>query len=473
MTNLLTSGLNFIAFLTFLNVSVRYSHRRSSIPHDPRMNTTHNPSAPKPALTLIGLLKPYSGWIAMLILFTILSNAFNLAIPTIIARGIDAYTLGHFVLQTVIVEFTLAALAVFVFGSIQNIIQTYASERVARDLRAALSEKISVQSYAFVQGITPGKLLTNLTSDVDAVKQFVAMAVATMVSSVFLIIGASVLLLILDWKLAIAVLAILPVIMITFFLIFRKIRVLFKRTQEIIDWLNKVINESILGSALIRVLNSQQQEADKFLAANTDARNVGLSILRLFASLVPVISFVGNFAVLIILVLGGHFVITGAMTLGSFAAFNAYLAILIFPIVIIGFISTIIARSTASYKRITDVLESEERKETGTIKATIEGAIEVKNVSVLFGERAALKDISFSVQPHTKTAIIGPTGAGKTQLLYLLTGLIQPSSGTVLYDGHPLTDFDAASFHRQVGLVFEDSALFNICLLYTSDAADE
>ena len=427
------------------------------------MKPPNTPHTGKPKRTLTGLLKPYKGWIVLLVLFAVISNAFNLAIPIILSRAIDAFIDERFDLGSVI-QFFVAALAIFVFAYLQSLVQTYASERVARDIRKETSEKISRQSYAFVQNITPATLLTNLTSDVDAVKLYVSQAVVTIISSIFLIVGSGALLLSLNWKLALAVLAILTLIAGTFFVIFRKVRTLFKISQEIIDRLNKVINESIFGSALIRVLNSQHYEYDKFLVAHTDAKSLGLKILRLFATLIPVITFVGNIAALTILVLGGHFVIAGTMSLGEFAAFNSYLSILIFPIIMIGFMSTVIARASASYKRITDVLESEEHKETGTDTSPIKGDIEVRDVSVMFGEKAALKNVSFKVKAGTRTAIIGPTGAGKTQLLHLLTGLMPPTSGTVLYDGKPIDDFEMASLHRQVGLVFEDSVMFNTTL---------
>src|SRR6185295_14842231 len=132
-----------------------------------------------------------------------------------------------------------------------------------------------------------------------------------------------------------AVLAVLPVIGVTFKVVLGRVRKLFMKAQQAVDRLNKVINESILGAALIRLLNSQHSEYDKFLAASTEARDIGLSILRLFASLIPIIVFATNLATLMILTLGGHFVITGAMTLGDFTAFNSYLAILIFPVILI------------------------------------------------------------------------------------------------------------------------------------------
>lgn len=414
--------------------------------------------------SLFGLLKNYRLSIFSLVVLTIIGNTLNLAVPKIMASSIDAFGRGNFVLTTIVVEFLFVSISIFIFTYLQSIVQTYASERVAKDLRTQLIAKISLQDYAYIQRANPSKLLTNLTSDVDAVKSFVSQAIASIISSAFLIIGASILLLLINWKLALAVLATLPVIATAFFVILKKVRKLFQKSQEAIDWLNKVINESILGAALIRLLNSQQYEYQKFLAANEESKNIGLSILKLFASLIPVIIFVTNISTLIILTLGGHYIINGAMTLGDFAAFNSYLAILIFPILVIGFMSNIIAQATASYQRISEVLTAEHKKDLGHIVKKLHGDIEVKNITVSFGEKHALKDVSFSAKAGTKTAIIGPTAAGKTQLLYLLTGLLSPTSGVVKYDGKPIDEYNKISLHEQVGFVFQDSIIFNLTL---------
>jgi ATP-binding cassette subfamily B protein len=219
-----------------------------------------------------------------------------------------------------------------------------------------------------------------------------------------------------------------------------------------------------MGSALIRVLNSQQPESMKFLETNLVSRNLGLSILRMFATLIPVIMFVSNLAVVTILALGGHFVVAGSMSLGNFAAFNSYLFLLIFPILMIGFMSNIIAMASASYSRVQDVLDAPVIIETGTISSDIRGDIDVKDVSLFYGEKPILKNISFSIKAGSKTAIIGPTAAGKSQLLYLLTNLVPPNSGTIEFDGISIEKYTKDLFHSQIGFVFQDSVLFNMSL---------
>jgi ATP-binding cassette, subfamily B, bacterial len=413
---------------------------------------------------LFSVLKPYRPMILVLVGLSLLANGINLAIPKIIAHGIDAFVNNSVDNRSIVWAFLAAATGVFVFTYATSWVQTYASERVARDLRTQLANRISRQNYSFLQKTSSAQLLTNMTADVDSIKMFVAQAIVSIFSSIFIIIGATILLLTIDWKLALCVIAIIPIIGFTFYIVLKKVRALFKTSREIIDWLNKVINESILGAALIRVLQSQQLEYAKFLEANAKALGLGLRILKLFASLIPVIIFTANIATLCILALGGHYVIDGKMSLGNFSAFNQYLVMLIFPILIIGFMSNVIAQAQASYGRISGVLHTPDPVEAGTLVKDLNGDIEFKNVAVNFGEKPVLKDISFRIEGGSKTAIIGPTAAGKTQLLFLLTGLSHPGSGSIELDGHMLDDYRKEELHKQIGFVFQDSIIFNMSI---------
>jgi ATP-binding cassette subfamily B protein len=290
---------------------------------------------------------------------------------------------------------------------------------------------------------------------------FVSQAIVSIVSSAFLILGAGTLLLVTNWKLGLATLVILPIIAISFRSIFTRVGGLFASSQQVVDRLNKTINESILGAALIRILNAQVPEGRKFEAVNTEAKDIGFKILGVFSGVIPIITFVASMATIIVLAFGGHLVIVGDMTVGELAAFNGYLSLLIFPIFIIGFMSNAIARAGASYGRILAVLELPDAEEKGTLAQPIRGDIVADKVSVRYGEKPVLKEASFAVKAGTRTAVIGPTAAGKTQLLQVLTGLIPPTSGAVRYDGQDIAAYKKGSFHAQVAFVFQDSVLFN------------
>lgn len=421
------------------------------------------PPTSEPTPSIWSLLRPYRRLVIALVVAAIVSNALSLVLPLLISYGIDAYINGTLVLNTVVMKFTILTIVIFLFTYVQSILQTYTSERVARDLRTELSAKISRKSYAGVQAAEPSTLLTNLTGDIDSVKLFVSQAIVSLISSVVVIIGASALLLYIEWRLALAVLALLPLIAGTFFTVFKKVRKLFLESREIIDALNKVINESILGAAIIRVLNTMRIEEVKFVGVNTRARDLGYQILGLFSWMIPVVTFIANFATIVILALGGYFVIQGGLSFGDFAAFNSYLALLIYPIFVIGFVSSILAQASASYTRVAAVLASPEPTARGTVRPEVlHGAIEVQQLTRTVGEKTIFKDISFTVKPGTKTAIVGPTAAGKSQLLYTLIGLVEPTQGTVFYDDKPLYSYDPEQLHARVGFVFQDSSVFNM-----------
>jgi ATP-binding cassette, subfamily B, bacterial len=162
--------------------------------------------------------------------------------------------------------------------------------------------------------------------------------------------------------------------------------------------------------------------------------------------------------------MGGTYVIGGTLSLGDFTAFTTYLGILVFPIMMLGFMSNVIAAATASFARIGVVLNAPDEAKPARATSQLQGEIRFDNVTLEYAEKKALKDVSFIARPGTKTAIIGPTAAGKTQILNLLIGLIQPTNGVISYDGLPVDQYDPESLHKQVGLVFQDSVLFNLTL---------
>jgi ATP-binding cassette, subfamily B, bacterial len=412
---------------------------------------------------LFSLIKPYRPLVYSLVTLTIVASGISLIFPRINGHGIDAFITGK-PITPFVWQLLAASCGSFILTFAISFVQTFIAERVARDLRNKLADRISRQDYAFLQRTNPAQLLTNLTADVDSIKIFVSQVVATIYSSIFIILGASFFLVQIKWKLALWVVAIIPIIGLTFYFILKKVRVLFKAAREVIDWLNKVINESILGAALIRVIHSQQLEYVKFLEANRKALGLGMRILNSFASLIPVIIFTANMATLAILGFGGHYVIAGNMTLGDFTQFNQYLSQLIFPILTLGFMSNLIAQAQASFGRISGVLNAPEPVDKGTLVRQLEGEIELRDLGISFAGKDALRDVSFRVPGGSRTAVIGPTAAGKTQLLYLLIGLTRPEKGNIFYDGQPLETYKKEDLYRQIGFVFQDSFMFNMSI---------
>jgi len=413
---------------------------------------------------MISLLKPYKWAIGILLLLALAGNGLSLVLPKIIGGVIDGLGKPDFSMEQSMLWFGGITFLVFLLGYIQTIIQIRASENVARDLRTQLVAKISRQSFAFIAEQQAEKLLTNLTSDVDAIKQFVSQAIVSMVSSLVVIIGAAILLFGIDWQLGLIVICLTSTIGLTFYLVLGRVKSLYKKGREILDRLNKVINESILAAFLVRVVNSQSLEYNKFLEASEKGRDIGLSILRLFAWLIPIITFTANIAALVILLYGGHLVIIERMSIGDLAAFNSYLAMLIFPIIVIGFMSNVIVQATVSYGRIRKVLEAEDLPDTGTLDIALSSSISLEAVNLSYAGKKVLKDINFEVQPGSKVAVVGPTVAGKTQLLQLLAGMVKPDSGEIRFDGHLISEIKTEAFYRQLAFVSQDSVMFNMSI---------
>lgn len=413
---------------------------------------------------LFSLLKPYRARIALLLIVTLLGNLLSLLLPRLIQTGIDAFSHGQHDFQALLWPFLLCALGLGVLTALQNGLQVYTAEKAALDLRNQLAQAISQLAYPDLIRHTPAKLLTHLTSDIDAIKTFVSQALSSILSSLVLILGASALLLHIHWQLALVILTVLPLIALAFYLVFSRVKTLFRRSQEIIDRLNQVINESILGAALIRVLNAQANSSARFETQSQAARDNSLKILKLFAALVPIVSFIAGLGSLGILLVGGHFVIAGSLSLGAFAAFNAYLGMLIFPIVMLGFMSNLIARASASYARIAPLLNGSPPPQMEVHHHRLSGEITVKDLSYQPSDRPVLEQVSFQIQPGSRTAILGPTAAGKSSLLSLLVGLLPAHSGEIRYGQHPLNSLAGGDLYSQVGLVFQDSALFNLSL---------
>lgn len=412
-------------------------------------------------LEIFTLAKPYSLFIFIIFVVSLLANGMSLFVPKYIAIIIDGFQSVSANINNYFLVLAVLIALVFVLSTVQTILQTYLSEKIGLDLRSRLIHKISTQRFAFINEITPEKLLTNLTGDVDNIKQVIALGLVQIFSSIILIVGAAIFLISINVSLGLIVLTIIPLIIVVFALIFSQISQFFKKAQANVDSLNKTINESIVAASLIRILNSQNIELQKFQDVNSRSRDISMSILRLFASLIPLISMIANLSIVAVLLLGGKSIISGSFTIGGLTAFLNYISMLIFPIIIIGFISNLFARASASFERISSVLFATDTSSAGTVVKNIDGKISFKNVSLKYGNKQILKDVTFDIPARSRTAILGPTAAGKTQIFYLLSGLLSSSSGSILIDDIPQSEYSPKCIADQLGLVFQDSSIFN------------
>ncbi len=417
-------------------------------------DTTKKPS-------LISFLKNFRGLIFVVIALSFVVNGLTLVLPRINSRAIDSLASQTYNRDDFLLILAVVATLTLVLGLLQTIIGNITAEKIAAELRRQVIEKVSRQTFNYVNQVTTARLLTNLTVDVDAVKNFINQGLVIAFAAVVQLVGSAILLLTINWKLAIPVLISIPILVVAFGFIFKNIQKYFSMAQVVIDKLNRVINESIVGSALVRVLRAQRSENIKFQAASQEAKGIGEKIITGFAGLVPIINIVVNASFLVVLGYGGLQIIDQTLSAGDFAAFFSYIFIFIGPVILIGFLASSVQRAFVTYTRIKEVIDAEEPKNLGTIRKELKGEIELKKVSLTIGAKSILDDISFKIKAKTRVGIIGPTAAGKTQIFYLITGLIAPTSGEIDLDGTPVNKYDADSLYSQVGMVFQDSMIFN------------
>lgn len=415
-------------------------------------------------MTFGQLLKTYKWWTLFTILLGFSSTGLSLLVPKLAARAIDTGDFSSW--SPIFTTLIIIAASAFVVVIIQIFTSNYLSEKVALDLRNQLIKKISRQSFQYIDESTPGQLQTIFTSDIEAVKAIIVQGFVTLLSALLTLIGAIIFLLNTNLRLALYTISIIPLLAVAFGLIFGSIGKLFQAAQENIQSIYANINETITGSALIRILHGGYEEMKKFKVVNENAKKIGFSIVKGFALLVPIVVLLANVATLIIIWFGGKQVINGTMTLGDFSAFLSYSAMFIWPIFVLGFVGPSISRGLVSLKRINNVIAANIKEESGTYEGDIQGDIEFKNVSLIYktengSDKTVLKNISFKIHAKTKNAIVGPTAAGKSQLFYLMSGLIVPTEGEIFIDNRPLSEYKISSLLKHIGLVFQDSILFN------------
>ncbi|RMD77118.1 ABC transporter ATP-binding protein [Candidatus Dojkabacteria bacterium] len=418
----------------------------------------------KPKKSFVHFLAPHAGWILLITITNLISNGISLVIPRFTANLINEVKISGSIDTNFTLTWFFSALALILILSIMQIlIASISSENIAATLRKKIIKKISQQDTSFVDQKTSSKLLTNLTSDIDFIKTFVSQGFSSLVSTVFLALGASFSLLLIDANLALIVILSIPLMMLTFILIFKKLMKLFKNSQEVIDKLNLKISETIFGANLVRVLSSQEFEKEKFNKLTNTSREISIKIVNNFGMLLPIINLIFNTVLVLVIYFGGINVIENSLSLGEFQAFYQYTGLLLAPIFILGFVGGTISRAFSSYSRIAEVLESSDSTINSDNKMLIDikGNFEIRDLNFSVGEKQILKKIKLKIHTGQKVAIIGPTAAGKTALVNTILGLNKNFTGDILLEGISILNIEEESIYKQIGVVFQDSLIFN------------
>jgi ATP-binding cassette subfamily B multidrug efflux pump len=398
----------------------------------------------------------------------LLVSGANLATPVLIGRAIDEGNgprrLG--VIFVVVGWLVGLGLARGLFTFLQGYLAERASQGVAYDLRDALFERIERLSFSYYDRVQTGQLVTRLTSDVEQIRTFAGSGVVQLANAVVMLVGTTVLLLYLDWQLALVALAIVPVIAGLLVRFVGRIRPLFREVQQTLGRLNTVLQEDLLGVRVIRAFAREDYETARYTAVNDDLLDKNLTTVRVFANNFPFVFLFANLGTLAIIWFGGWQVIGGRLSVGDLVAFNTLLGFMLFPILTIGFLSASISRAGASAQRVFDVLDAPldvKDAPDASVLLPISCRVDFDDVSFRYpgSERDILAGVSFTARPGQTVAVLGTTGSGKSTLINLIPRFYDVTRGAVRLDGNDVRDVTLSSLRSQIGIVLQETRLFS------------
>jgi ATP-binding cassette subfamily B protein len=343
-----------------------------------------------------------------------------------------------------------------------------ASRGFEYDLRNDFFAHLERLPMSFFQQNRTGDLMSRATNDLSSVRMMVGPAVMYLANTLITAVVSLSLMFSLDVRLTLVVLLPLPIVSITVKMFGTAIHKTFEEVQEKLSDMSAVVQESLTGVRVVRAYRQEHAEIARFRESNIDYLRHNKRLTRLQGAFFPTMSLFLGFSALLALWLGSRDVTTGRLTVGELVAFNAYLAQLAWPMIAFGWVTNLLERGMASWKRMLVVMETvpairdEEGLEKGFgIRDSGLGAIEFRNLSFLYGTREVLTDVSFSVKAGETVAIVGATGSGKSTLVNLLPRLQNPPRGTVFIDGRDVRDIPLSELRGLIGFVPQEPFLFS------------
>ncbi len=413
------------------------------------------------------LLKPYWYMAAGMLFSLLIATGAMLVVPRlaqiIIDQGI-AQGNARIILWLALAMVGLAVLrAVFQFA--QGALAARTAQGVAFDLRNALYDKIQSLSFSYHDQVQTGQLLTRGTSDVEIVQRFVGQGAVMFLSAVLMMFGAMALLFALNWRLALVMVAVIPITFGIFGFFARRAMPLFKEVQQRLSRLNVVLQENLAGVRVVKAFAREEHEAGRYEEANRAFYDINLQVNNILSFAFPTIFGVFNLTTLAIYWFGGFQVIDNTLTVGELVAFASYVGMAFFPVMMISMIVAMLSSAAASAERIFDILDAHSEvvdKPGAQALPRVEGRVAFENVTFRYfeGGEPVLKDVSLVAEPGQRIALLGATGSGKSTIINLIPRFYDVDEGRVLIDGYDVRDVRLSSLRSQIGIVLQETNLF-------------
>jgi ATP-binding cassette subfamily B protein len=397
------------------------------------------------------------------------SAIIGLLVPYLTGRAIDAIAPGQGkVRMDVLLAIALFMGSVFLADTCFNVIQGYMmsgiSQRIVQGLRTALFGKMQKLPLSFFDTRSHGDLLSRLTNDIDNVSQAISQSTAQLFSSAAVIAGSLVMMLIMSPLLTLAALITVPMVLFLSNFIASKTGRLFKEQQAILGKLNGHIEESISGIGVVKAFGREEITVSDFDILNQKLCMVGIRAQIWSGYIMPLMNVINNIGFTAVITAGALLVLQNIVTLGTIASFIGYSRQFGRPLNDIASIFNMLQTAIAGAERVFEILDEKEEEVDPVHKIDLvnpHGHIEFRNVS--FGYRQdvmVLKNISFEAAQGSRIAFVGPTGAGKTTIVNLLTRFYEVSSGSILIDGKDIRQYSRKSLRNCFGTVLQDTYLF-------------
>jgi ATP-binding cassette subfamily B multidrug efflux pump len=357
----------------------------------------------------------------------------------------------------------------FILGFAQRMIMEYTGHMIMHDLRIRLFSHIQELAVSFFNRNPVGRLVTRVTNDVQNMHELFTSVISMIFKDFFLLCGIAVVMLVLNWQLALVSFIVLPLVWYAAFLFSRRARSIFRELRIQVAEINTRFAETIGGIRIIQLFLQEVDNYRKFADLNHANYLTGMRQIHVLAIFMPLIEVLAVVAVALAIFYGGEQVIGGTLSLGALVAFISYIRMFFRPIRDMAEKYNILQNAMASAERIFLVLDSRERLPRSAVGKAGNGAAlqrieEIRFENVSFGyvpDKNVLRDISFSIQAGKTIAVVGPTGGGKTTLINLLPRLYTPTSGRVLINNLDISRLDPAEFRSKMALVMQDPFLFS------------
>ncbi len=339
-----------------------------------------------------------------------------------------------------------------------------ASQDMLYDMRDGVYRNMLVKDFAFYNRTRTGDLMSRQTGDMMAIRHFVAFVIYNLYENALLFILALLMIFSADWRIGVAMIAVLPLTGLCTYLQSRAIRPRFMKVRDQFSSLNSFAQENISGNRVVRAFAKEDYEISRFDKENAAYRDAELNAAKVWTKYVPIFEVQSSLLTVILMAAGGIMCIKGVMTLGNLVTVNSFLWMLNNPLRMFGWLINDYQRFTTSVEKIYTTIS--ERPHIVTPKhpeliTKIRGEVEFKDVSYEADDEPILNHVSFHVKPGEKVGIIGGTGSGKTTIMNLLCRFFDVTSGSVLVDGVDVRKMDLYTLRDGIGLAMQDVFLFS------------